>query len=450
MNDRYRIAGTAIGLALCLFVGMWTPPAWAQEELFVTNISGASVEAYTRTASGDPNALRRIVGPATGLSSPRGLFLDRVHDELVVANSSSGNRSITVYPLDGNGDIAPVRKLQGVDTGLLLPVGVFVDTVNDELIVANGNDDSITVYPRTATGNVAPIRKLHGAATGLGAPLGVIVDNVNNELLVANFRDTERSITVYARTATGDTAPLRTIRGPATGLDPQSVALDLVHDELVVANIAPPSITVYARTANGNVPPLRTLQGPATGLEDPRSAFLDAVNDELVVANFVNTVTVYPRTAAGNTAPLRTLAGLSNPGFAAVRSAGQPSVDVFLNNDTFVFGGNLVFRTTFSPGTTPAQVDLYVGVLAPDLVNFVSLLQGPGGGIGGASVGHVPVPYASNVTLSDLVVELQHVFSDVEPLGTYYAYAAIVVAGASPLVPANHLGAAVRPFQRVP
>jgi hypothetical protein len=447
MNDRYRIAGTAIGLALCLYIGAWTPPARAQEELFVTGVFNASVEVYSRTASGDANFLRRIVGPATGLSAPRGLFLDRVHDELVVANSSSATRSITVYPLDGNGNIAPLRTLQGAATGLALPVGVFVDTVNDELIVANGNDDSITVYPRTATGNVAPLRKLQGAATGLAGPLGVVVDAVHNELVVSN--NGGGSITVYARTADGNTAPVRTIQGVTTGLDsPQSVAVDLTHDELVVANFTSSSVTVYARAATGNAAPLRTLQGAVTGLENPRSAFLDAVNDELVVANLVNTVTVYPRTAAGNTPPLRTLAGLSNPGFAAVRSAGQPSVDVFLNNDTFVFGANLVFEATFSPGTTPVQVDLYVGVLAPDLVNFVSLLQAPGGGLGGASVGPAPVPYVSNVTPSELVVELQHVFSDVEPLGTYYAFAAIVVAGASPLVPANHLGAAVRPFQR--
>jgi len=33
-----------------------------------------------------------------------------------------------------------------------------------------------------------------------------------------------------------------------------------------VANFFSDAITVYARTANGNVAPLRTIQGPATGL----------------------------------------------------------------------------------------------------------------------------------------------------------------------------------------
>ena len=59
----------------------------------------------------------------------------------------------------------------------------------DELFVANSGNNSITVYPRTASGNTAPIRRLAGAATGLNDPFGLVVDTVNNELVVADFNN---------------------------------------------------------------------------------------------------------------------------------------------------------------------------------------------------------------------------------------------------------------------
>jgi hypothetical protein len=50
-----------------------------------------------------------------------------------------------------------------------------VDTVNNEILVANFAGDSITVYSRTATGNAAPLRTLSGAATGLSGSVDVNV-----------------------------------------------------------------------------------------------------------------------------------------------------------------------------------------------------------------------------------------------------------------------------------
>jgi hypothetical protein len=48
------------------------------------------------------------------------------------------------------------------------------------------------------------------------------------------------------------------------------VAVDTGNDELFVTNdVAPPSITVYSRTASGNTPPIRTITGAATRLRNP-------------------------------------------------------------------------------------------------------------------------------------------------------------------------------------
>jgi hypothetical protein len=51
---------------------------------------------------------------------------------------------------------------------------------------------------------------------------------------------------------------------------PFGVVVDLVNNELVVANLGTPSITVYTRTADGNTAPLRTLSGALTALSSPR------------------------------------------------------------------------------------------------------------------------------------------------------------------------------------
>ncbi len=174
-----------------------------------------------------------------------------------------------------------------------------------EVFATNYLGDSVATYSRTANGNVAPLRIIRGDATGLSNPAGLALDAVNNEILVANIS----SITVYSRTANGDVAPLRTISGVDTKLaEPIGLAVDTVNNEILVANVS--SITVYSRTASGNVAPLRTISGASTRLMDPFGLAVDMVNDEVLVANFGgNAITVYSRTADGDVAPLRTISG---------------------------------------------------------------------------------------------------------------------------------------------
>ena len=95
----------------------------------------------------------------------------------------------------------------------------------------NAGNESITVYPRTASGNTSPVRTLAGVVTGLSGAEAVVVDTVNNELVVPNNKN--NFITVYPRTASGPTAPVRTISGAATQLTfPLAVVVDTANDEL--------------------------------------------------------------------------------------------------------------------------------------------------------------------------------------------------------------------------
>lgn len=187
-----------------------------------------------------------------------------------------------------------------------------VALAQDEIYVSNNNGNSVTVYARNAAGNAAPLRVLAGNATGLNSPSGIAVDLRNNELLVAN-KTPPYSVTVYPRLANGNVAPLRTISGALTGLDdPRGLAVDSTNNEIAVANRAGFSVTVYARTATGNVAPLRTLLN--TGFSNPWGVLIDVAHDEIAVANNGNLLSVYPRTGDGNVPPIRTISG-SNTGF---------------------------------------------------------------------------------------------------------------------------------------
>jgi len=290
-----------------LLAGFAATPAWAAEELFVTNYLGNSITVYTRTADGDIAPIRTISGGSTGLSRPTGYALDPTNDELFVANDD-GN-TITVYDRTDFGDSPPLRTISGGSTGLNGPRDLAIDPTHNELVVANTFGNSITVYNLTDTGNASPLRTISGPATGLSNSRGLALDLTHNELFVGS--GAAHSITVYSRTANGDSPPLRTISGGSTGLNgPRDLALDLTHDELFVTNFFGDAITVYSRTANGNAPPTRTISGGSTGVRGPTGLALDLTNDELFVANWdTHAITVYDRTDFGNIAPLRAISG---------------------------------------------------------------------------------------------------------------------------------------------
>jgi DNA-binding beta-propeller fold protein YncE len=369
------------GTAALLGVASRLPTACAQEEiqdhLFVTNCGTNSVLVFARTASGNTTPLRTLKGAATGLSCPHGLAVDPGNNELLVENLFAD--SITVYPGTASGNTTPLRTLKGAATGLSSASNLFVDPVNDELLVTEFDSPSVAAFAGTASGNTAPLRTLQGPATGLELPQAVAVDPVNNELLVVNAN----SITVYPRTASGDTAPLRTLQGPATGLnEPSALFVDLVNNELVVSNFADPlgmsatrsSIRVYARTADGNTAPLRVLASPE--LVGPLGLAVDTVNNELLVVKSLHAsqygsgsppcpisidagVLVFPRTARGDICPLRTLegnaTGLDNPQFLAVTSLATPPCVGDCNNDQSVTVDELLIMVNIALGNASAD-----------------------------------------------------------------------------------------------
>ncbi len=99
--------------------------------------------------------------------------------------------SVLVFRTDATGDAAPIRVLKGPQTGIKNPTGVFLDTKNGELLVANFGNHSATVYKMPAGGDIAPLRKIRSGppdepALMIGNPGSVAYDSKREEILVPN------------------------------------------------------------------------------------------------------------------------------------------------------------------------------------------------------------------------------------------------------------------------
>jgi len=232
------------------------------QEMYVTTQHPPSVLVWRKMAQGKEAPLRILQGYKTQLAYVHGIALDTKNQLMYVVNRGAatslklgrgfrelpvvdeggvrtwvhpdigwsheyrqdwfipgsgrfGSPSITVYPFKANGNVPPLKVIQGPQTQLSWPAHIHIDVEHQELFVVNAYGDSLLVFRTTDSGNVAPTRVIKGPQTKLKAPHGVFLDAENQEIVVANFAN--YSLTVYPRTAEGDTPPLRVIRSAPEG-----------------------------------------------------------------------------------------------------------------------------------------------------------------------------------------------------------------------------------------
>ena len=225
-----------------------------KQELYMTREYPAEVHVYRKEAEGTERALRILQGTNTGLETPHGIVVDVENQLLYVnnwgltdQNSLAGSGgfnppSIKVYALDAEGDTPPLRVIQGEQTQLNWPGAMALDPATGELYVANDVNHSILVFSGIAfiNGNVPPTRVIKGDRTGLMNPTGLFIDAMHQELWVSNLGNA--SATVYPLKASGDVAPLRTIRSAPQGHlsltfgRSAAVTYDANRQELLVPN----------------------------------------------------------------------------------------------------------------------------------------------------------------------------------------------------------------------
>jgi DNA-binding beta-propeller fold protein YncE len=115
---------------------------------------------------------------------------------------------------------------------------------------------------------------------------------------------------------------------------PQTIAVDPVHDEIVVGDTTARAVFVFDRKANGNVAPKRVLYGDRTKLLDVVGVAVDPVRNVIVAASRSSStvgIITFNRTDNGNITPRTIIAG-RNTGLAHFRQVAvdQESGRIFL------------------------------------------------------------------------------------------------------------------------
>ena len=310
-------------------------------EVVMTDENLFNIWVYDRSAktpaNGSTEPKRIIGGLNTKIEFQCGLYIDPANGDIYAVNNDTID-TLVIFSRQAVGDVKPDRELH-------TPHGTFgiaVDEAAKELYLTVQHDNAIVVYNKSAKGLEAPLRVVQGDHTGLADPHGMALDTRNNWLFVTNHGSVHQvrppapgarkrleefpgyplsrddaipgsgkmlppSITVYAKDAKGDAAPLRTIQGPKTQMDwPTGIAVDQDRNEIYVANDGGNSMLVFDAAANGDVAPLRVVKGPKSLVSNPTGVYLDKANNEVWVASFGNhTSAVYNPTANGDVAPLR-------------------------------------------------------------------------------------------------------------------------------------------------
>lgn len=191
------------------------------------------------------------------------IAVDTVHDELVVANPFA--EALLFFRGGADGEEAPIRVIQGPKTMLGYTDNVGVDPQHDEVFVAQSRTNAILVFDREASGDVAPKRIIRGPKTGLDSARNVAVDPVNNYLAVSNRG--ARNVLIFNRTDEGDVAPKAILGGPKTGMGIYMVVLDSKTRNIIVpsGSLSPQTnrdvgfIRVWKYGDNGEDAPPRIL-----------------------------------------------------------------------------------------------------------------------------------------------------------------------------------------------
>lgn len=188
--------------------------------------SGATICVGPPHAQGQPGNLYNVSSVRTidlgvgALPWPDGLTVG-ANNEIIVALQQGAIQTFTGGP---TGSASPLRTITGAHTGLAgdhLSVTFSPLTGRIYAAVSAGSITHISVFPRTANGDITPIRTIQGPDTGLAGKVitGIADSQVDGSIYVmvkpAQFSGPAQ-IEVFDRLANGDAKPLRTFTDPST------------------------------------------------------------------------------------------------------------------------------------------------------------------------------------------------------------------------------------------
>jgi sugar lactone lactonase YvrE len=246
--------------------------------IYVADAGTNSLDVFAPGANGNVAPVRTISGLATGLDEPGDVKVDAAGD-LYTANFLAD--TVTEYAPGASGNASPICTISGSNPGLDRPDDISL-APDGTLYVGNNGNSVVDVFAPGACGNVSPLRVIGGSATGLTNADGV--DGLGVDATGTLYADNTGGATVqvFAPGANGNVAPVRSIGGSMTGLGGPDDIVVSFSGQLYVSNgfsTGTNSVTVYAPGANGNVAPVQQIQGSSTGFGNPDDLGLDAVGD---------------------------------------------------------------------------------------------------------------------------------------------------------------------------
>lgn len=251
------------------------------------------IAVFARLANGNMAPVRVIEGGNTRLArTSHAIAFDEKNDEIVVPNPFA--EAVLFFHGSASGDAAPVRAIQGPRTLLQDNDELTLDSVHGEVIVPTRQ--AILVFSRTANGDVAPLRIIAGPKTRINRARGIAVDPVNNIIAIGN-RDPQ-GILIFNRNDRGDVAPRAIITGPKTGIyATKGFTVNPDRRELIATveargvqvnrNVGESFVGIWNYTDNGDVPPKAIIKGSSTMLIAPRGAALNLKDREIYVIDKV-------------------------------------------------------------------------------------------------------------------------------------------------------------------
>jgi DNA-binding beta-propeller fold protein YncE len=309
-----------------------------RNKVFMSDPNRHALWSYDRLAASkgreQVEPLTGIRGPATGMMFIAAVTIDREAQEIYSVDNDIGDRMM-VFPYDAAGNVKPKRVLEVPHQAW----GLSISPERNELAVSVESSRQIVIYRKGAEGHEQPLRTLRGPKTGLGDPHGVFLDGKNNEIVVANHGNQGGR-----ETAPGDAPPRQ--RGTRASQPPPFVG----------GRFDEPSITVYNADAKGDIPPIRKIQGAKTGLNWPMAIDVEVTRNEIAVANNGDSsIRIFRRTDTGDVAPARIIKG------PATRITGPMGVAYDVkNNEIWVanYGDHtaLVFSITASGNAAPKRI----------------------------------------------------------------------------------------------
>jgi len=237
--------------------GVWVDPV--HDEIAVPSGQENAILIFDRLAEGDTAPKRVIQGPTTNIQgASRHIMVDTVNDEIVMPSGrdpATGLQKVSAWDRLASGDVAPKRGFESEEFSGSSPIGVWVDALHDEIfVVDSGASPKILVFDRLASGVVASKRSIEGPLTMLDHPTQLALDLTNDEMVVANLGEraldpaVHGSVVVFNRTDSGNVAPKRFIKGPTSGVGfARSVWVDSVNDEIGEADSKFNWIQVFPR-----------------------------------------------------------------------------------------------------------------------------------------------------------------------------------------------------------